>query len=249
MTAARHPARTRTTYGDYPDDPQLRQIDAYHEQIHAARTKKRRTHAGQVYTPWPVVRFMVDSVLEQWEDKRGAGNWAAFFAYDPFCGAGIFPLAMARALSARTGWPLPDVVARRIGGADLDLGALLTARRVLRSLPDCAEAEPRLYWCDTLADFPWLVASECGADQIDTLDIDLIDRLNDGFAARAAAWKGTEFAGAWAADSARAGKVRPLGVVDLRDLSRVRLRLAPLPDDNAAARMPPELREAIQEPW
>ena len=266
------------TYADYPEDAQLRIIDRYHDRIHELRSKKLRTSAGQVYTPYPVVEFMVRSVCHQYDRARGS-EWASFYALDPFCGAGVFLLAMARHLHARQQWAYHDILERpRVGGCDLDLGALVTARTMLRTLPGCAEAEPRLFWSDTLADFFWLLDGGAGgADTIDPLHLGRIDRLNAALAARSAVWQAHAWAPQWtaaaadsdsdtAADSGTALFVPPSPAGDLRPhlgrgLQAVQTAVKPLgvADLNGPAprlrlhpdtrdAMPADLRDALEVP-
>ncbi len=204
---ARKKPKIKPIYAEFPDDPQLQMIDRYYSAMQERRAALGRARHGQVYTPWEVVEFMVRSALDKVVSTYGQDRLREARILDPCCGAGPFLVSAARRFSRAAGCTIADALARNVYGADIDLGAVLTARSVLASM--AFGARPFVMWADTLADFAWLL----GRVEIDALDIPAIDAANAAFENSCLPWIRGPGLARFADGPPGQDALRPLGVV------------------------------------
>ena len=176
------PPKIKPIYGDYPDDAQLQMIDAYYTAMQERRAALGRARHGQVYTPWEIVQFLVRSALERLQQHYPAERLRDARLLDPCCGCGPFLVCAAREFARVANCTVRQALEHNVYGADIDLGAVLTARDVLRSM--APGILPYVMWADTLADFAWMP----GRIDIDALDIAAVDAANKQFERAATAW-------------------------------------------------------------
>ena len=250
--AAAAAAKTKATrtYLDQPNDPQLQLIDDYNVAMQERRDRLGRARHGQVYTPWDIVEFLAKSAIEGVVRHHTPAMLDDARVLDPCCGAGPFLVSAVRRWSAITGRSHAEVIRRNVYGADLDIGAVLTARAVLRSMVPLADSPcyPMVYWADSLADFAWLPRRV----RIDALDIVTVDKLNAEFEKATLAY----LAGPYRERSGTGPHSRgqdaltPLGVVDVlpdgpsfhwfTGIADGRPQFAPVPIDRPYVYPPPE---------
>lgn len=97
--------------------------------LEALLDEATRRRSGAHHTSPAIAAGLVDVVLDDWQDRCGAGGRLPAAVCDPAVGGGVFLLAAARALVAR-GTP-PSGVAGSLFGADLDPSAAVATRAAL----------------------------------------------------------------------------------------------------------------------
>lgn len=148
-------------------DPQLAMVYDYFDKIGRGNGPSRRPLA-QFYTA-PATATMLAAMVGDNAGGLAMPDRPYGRIIDPACGAGILVLEQVRAMHASYGLPMSDCV-RRVWIADVDLGAVLTARRVLRSLgPDC---EPHVFWGDSMARYCWRL----GRIEVDPMDVEATNK-------------------------------------------------------------------------
>ena len=167
---------------DLPPDPAAALIADYYDAVRTRRNPVQRRTAAQFYTALAPSAFVAHATLGGGNGNDDDDDDAAGPITDLACGAGMLVLAAVRAAHERHGLPIADAVRRTII-ADLDLGAVATARRVLSSLSP--PAAPAAYWADMILGIAWRL----GRVDLNPLDdLETIDKANAEFSRRCAEW-------------------------------------------------------------
>ncbi len=155
------------------DDPQTAMIAAYYNSRATQPDQKTRKSLAQFYTASPAAALLSGLALpfDRLFDSPSASSSSPPplpCISDYACGAGALLLEGVRRAHASTGHSLADIVSHVVA-EDLDIGALVTCRRVLSSL--APPAVPHCLWANSLFAWEWTL----GTVDLDVSDLEAVD--------------------------------------------------------------------------
>lgn len=176
--AAAAPALALASAAETDDDPLVAEIDEYWAAINKLRVENDKRAAAQFYTQAAAASLLASTAVPA---PRPDGPVPGRII-DWSCGAGMLPLFAVRETIRLYPQLDPCSVVENTWIADLDLGALTVARRVISKI--APPAVPRTFWHDALFGWAW----QLGKVEVDPLDIAAVDERNAHFARRRADW-------------------------------------------------------------